>query len=74
MKFTILWPEGRALNVPAIRGFPDPNSVAAALPYRWRVSWRRREGWWRDSNGVPFCTLRNRRGKPIVTLYATPAP
>lgn len=76
MTFTILWPHGRALNVPATGGDPAPDSVAAALPYRWRKAFIRADGWRRQpgNHGPMYCVLRTRRGSYIVTLYAIPAP
>lgn len=74
--FTILWPNGRALFVPSIDGKPDPDAVAAALPYRWRKAWSQTAGWREEHAGdkrLLFCVLRNRRGRHIVTLYATTA-
>lgn len=83
MTFTILWPHGRALNVPAadlwISGpYPAPDSVTPVLPYRWRKAWERSaKAWWRDSSDAGkalYCVLYDRRNRPIVTLYATATP
>lgn len=61
---------GRYVNRDAWQ--PCPDAVAAALPHRWRKAFSRGPLWWfeRDGEGPAHMTLRDRRGKAIVTIYA----
>ena len=58
---------------------PELSAVRAGLPYRWRKAFDRSGGtFWFPKSGkawpaAPYCTLRNARGRHLVTLYAIPA-
>jgi hypothetical protein len=87
MKYAILWSNGRALDIPAVKAVsaghwrdgelitPSRPDVRAALPYRWRKAFDRSGSFWFDAcdnSASAFLALRSARGRHLATLYALP--
>lgn len=57
---------------------PDTTAVHDMLPYQYRKAFDRALKWWQDSSMsgrvLPLkCELKTLKGKPMGTLFATPA-